>query len=109
MFYDSRIEAQKKIIIKLTKENEELKKELNAANERFEVSQREQFQRVQSLDELLETLRGLERVYKNSIRSLDEARESYDAERIKYWELRKEYKKQTDKLIKEFRKGGESG
>lgn len=105
MVSDIRIEAQKKIIARLAAENEELRKELDAANERFETMHREQFQRVQSLDELLDELRVLKRSYESSIASLEEARENFDAERVQYWELRKEFKKQTDRLIKDIAKG----
>jgi len=106
MFSNTRIQAQKNIIARLTQENKELQKELNGANERFETMQREQFQRVQYMDELLKDLRILKKSYEVSISSLDEARENFDAERVKYQELQKDYKKQTEKLIKEFKKGG---
>lgn len=106
MSVDRRTQRQKEIIVSLTKENDELRKELNAANERFETMQREQFQRVESMDALLDNLRSLKRSYELSIASINDARERFEGERIKYLELRKEYKKQVDEVIKNIKKGG---
>lgn len=86
-------DTHQQVIKRLMDENKELKQQLYAIQDEFAAHRQVQLNKIQQLDGLLQEMEGLKRNYEVTIQMLDKAKDDFDKERNKYWQLRKEFRK----------------
>lgn len=87
------MKKEEQVIKRLMDENKELKQQQYALQNEFAAHRQVQLDKIRQMDNLLQELEGLKKNYELDIQLLDKARDGFEKERKRYWDLRKEFRK----------------